>query len=129
MRDVTHLSSENILPVDIFIWHYLHNIIREYKKVIYKITHRYGNGEDDTNNMRRGILVEPLSDFYPIMCVCTLLKYTIDATATTKFIKVIYDVRTWLCERYEHRNFFPREPSRKTSNFPDRSTNMCVTAP
>ena len=48
MRDVTHLSSGNILPVSIFKWYQTHNIIKEHKEVIYKKTHsRYGWGDDD----------------------------------------------------------------------------------
>ena len=41
-------------------------MIKENKQVILKKTHRYVNGEgeegEDTNNMCREILVEPLSD-------------------------------------------------------------------
>ena len=37
MRDVTHfLSSDNILPVNIFNLYERHNIVKEYKQVISK---------------------------------------------------------------------------------------------
>ena len=68
MRSVTHSSSDNILPVNIFKSYENRNIIKEYKQVIFKKTHRYvneeeGEGEEEvTNNMCREILVEPLSD-------------------------------------------------------------------
>ena len=65
MRDVTHLSNDNILPVKIFKLYERHYIIKEHKQVISKKRHRYVNGggeEGDTNNMCQEILVEPLSD-------------------------------------------------------------------
>ena len=39
-------------------------MIKKHKQVIFKKTHRYVNGDEDTNNMCREILVEPLSDFF-----------------------------------------------------------------
>ena len=70
MRYVTHLSSENILPVNIFKLYYIYHAVKENKQVISKKTHRYVNeggggegGEEDTNNMCREILVEQLSEF------------------------------------------------------------------
>ena len=68
VRNVTHLSSYNILPVNIFKLYMRHNVIKEHKQVILKKMHPYINGgggggdEEDTNNMCREILVEPLSD-------------------------------------------------------------------
>ena len=69
MRNVTHLSSDNILPVNIFNLYENQNINKKQKQVIFKKTYRYVNGggggggeDDDTNNMCREILVEPLSD-------------------------------------------------------------------
>ena len=53
MRNVTHLSSDNILPVIIFKIYKRHHIFKVHKQVTSKKTHRYLNGEEgeeDTNN-------------------------------------------------------------------------------
>ena len=66
MRNVTHLFSDIILPVNIFKLYQKHHIFKEHKQVISNKTHRYvneGEEEEDTNNMCREILVEPLSDY------------------------------------------------------------------